>query len=72
MPIYDYTCTNCGKFEINKNMDSPDPTKCPHCGLTGLRRIFSAPSFSIRGEHLRVDRPKATPPAGTTIQPRSS
>ena len=72
MPIYEYNCDGCGTTEITKSMDSPDPIKCPRCGLTGLRRIFSAQSFSVRGEHLRVNRPKDTPPAGTVIQPRSS
>lgn len=72
MPRYDYTCDHCGQIEIEHSMSSPQPVSCPKCGLEGLRRIFAATSFSIRGDHLRVNRPKETPPAGTIIQPRSA
>jgi putative FmdB family regulatory protein len=72
MPRYDYFCDNCKEIELEKSMKSPHFTECPQCGQDGLRRLYSSPSIQILGEHLRVERPKLTPPAGQTIQPRSS
>lgn len=72
MPKYDFKCDNCDMvYEIEKSMHSPHPTKCAHCGADGLRRVWNALPFSMRGEHLRVTRPKVETPPGMTIQPRS-
>jgi putative FmdB family regulatory protein len=42
MPIYEYTCDECGKKSsaLLPSFSSPDPI-CPHCGKPALRRLVS-------------------------------
>jgi len=44
MPMYDYTCQDCGKASLIvltlKQYDQGD-IKCPECGSKNLRRIYS-------------------------------
>jgi len=32
MPVYDYRCQNCGKFEIMQKITAPPLEECPTCG----------------------------------------
>jgi len=43
MPIYEYECISCGeKFELRHSMsDSSTDVKCPKCGASDTRRVFS-------------------------------
>jgi putative FmdB family regulatory protein len=42
MPIYEYSCRNCGAaFETL--VRSGDIVTCPHCGSSSLDKLFSAP-----------------------------
>ena len=43
MPIYEYECEKCGqKFEMRRSIaDSDREIRCPNCGETAPRRIFS-------------------------------
>ncbi len=42
MPIYDYTCGQCGRtFELL--VRSTTVEACPHCGCERLQRLISAP-----------------------------
>jgi len=41
MPIYEYSCTDCGeKFELLHRSDADAP-KCPACGSTNAGRLLS-------------------------------
>jgi putative FmdB family regulatory protein len=45
MPIFEYSCENCGVFEmIVDSHDSDHKICCPNC-LSESRRLFSPPSF---------------------------
>lgn len=48
MPIYEYSCSNCGLvFEkLSKLGDSEKP--CTNCG-TSSKKIISAPTFKFNG-----------------------
>lgn len=49
MPIYEFSCTGCDRFEQNHPMGSvPDLVDCPVCG-TPARRMMSAPHLSAAG-----------------------
>ncbi len=56
MPIYEYTCDECGShFErIFMSPDErPEEMTCPECESSEVHRIFSAPSvYSGEGESL--------------------
>jgi len=41
MPIYEYSCTDCGeRFEVLHRGDGNE-AKCPSCGSTGVSRLLS-------------------------------
>lgn len=40
MPIYDYECENCGKFEKMQKITAPALEECPTCGGK-VRRLIS-------------------------------
>jgi len=50
MPIYEYSCQNCGhKLEIMQRMSDPLQTTCPACGTESLKKLISAVGFQLKG-----------------------
>ncbi len=47
MPIYDYSCRECGKVSEILVRTSEGEVRCPHCGSGDLRQLVSA-SYTIR------------------------
>ena len=48
MPLYEYSCPRCGRFElIRKFSDAPLET-CPTCG-TEVQKLLSAPAIQFKG-----------------------
>ena len=48
MPLYEYRCEKCGRFEsLQKVSDAPHKT-CPTCGAS-VERLISAPAFQFKG-----------------------
>ena len=48
MPIYEYVCKNCGKFEYLQGLHDPLLKKCPTCGAS-VEKIISACSIRFKG-----------------------
>jgi len=49
VPIYDYSCANCGHVvEVVHGVHQPGPTVCPECGGL-LRKRISPPAIHFRG-----------------------
>ena len=50
MPIYEYSCQDCGHSleAIQKLADAP-LTDCPECGKAALKKQVSAPAFRLSG-----------------------
>jgi len=67
MPLYEYECTACRKHtEKIQKFSDPEITTCPHCGGE-LKRVISAPAFSMKGGGWYADgygSPKPPAPAG--------
>ncbi|TKB79791.1 MAG: zinc ribbon domain-containing protein [Nitrospira sp.] len=45
MPMYDYTCLDCGKeslIVLTLKERSAGPVKCPACGSTNVRQIYTS------------------------------
>jgi putative FmdB family regulatory protein len=50
MPIYEFECPDCGEiFERLQKLSDPDPTICPTCGKTHVKRKLTAPAFRLAG-----------------------
>ncbi|HVT31055.1 MAG TPA: zinc ribbon domain-containing protein [Rhodanobacteraceae bacterium] len=50
MPIYEFECPDCGEiFERLQKLSDPDPTVCPTCGKTHVKRKLTAPAFRLAG-----------------------
>ena len=50
MPIYAFQCDACGhQFDRLQKLSDPDPTECPDCGESAVRRQLTAPSFRLSG-----------------------
>lgn len=47
MPVYAFTCTGCGGFELRRPMaQAAAPVPCPACG-TEARRVFTPPGLAL-------------------------
>lgn len=50
MPIYEYTCTECGhQMEALQKMSDAPLTDCPACGKAALQKQISAAGFRLKG-----------------------
>ncbi|HEY3450123.1 MAG TPA: zinc ribbon domain-containing protein [Myxococcales bacterium] len=48
MPIYEYECGKCGKFEVIQKMSEEPLKKCEKCGKP-VHRLVSLSSFALVG-----------------------
>jgi len=50
MPIYAFACDACGHaFERLQKLSDADPTDCPSCDASAIRRQLTAPQFRLAG-----------------------
>ena len=50
MPIYEYTCRDCGTHtEILQKLSDAPATDCPSCAAPALEKSISAPGFRLAG-----------------------
>jgi putative FmdB family regulatory protein len=52
MPLYDFLCEGCGRFEAWRPVTDPGAA-CPSCSLPA-RRVFSAPAVRRMAAPLRT------------------
>jgi putative FmdB family regulatory protein len=48
MPLYEYRCHKCGRFETLQKFSDGPLAACPTCGGT-VERLISAPAFQFKG-----------------------
>ena len=48
MPLYEYHCAKCGRFETLQKFSDSHLSVCPTCGST-VDRLISAPAFQFKG-----------------------
>jgi len=53
MPIYEYSCNECGKhFDATQSVHArPEDTLCPHCHAQDATRLLSACTTQVKGTH---------------------
>ena len=50
MPIYEYSCPDCGhQFEAMQKFSDDPITVCPACEQENVRKLLSAPAFHLKG-----------------------
>ena len=48
MPLYEYQCPKCGRFERIQKFADPPLTECPTCGQP-VHKLLSAPAIQFKG-----------------------
>ena len=48
MPLYEYHCARCGRFETLQKFSEGPLSACPTCGAA-VERLISAPAFQFKG-----------------------
>ena len=48
MPLYEYQCGRCGRFEIIRKFSDAPLTACPTCGQD-VQKLLSAPAIQFKG-----------------------
>jgi len=48
MPIYEYSCENCGTFELSRRITDGPLRRCPTCKAK-VRKLISNTSFQLKG-----------------------
>ncbi len=50
MPIYEYSCSDCGhSFELMQKVSDPPPSACPECGGEKVDKLMSTGAFHLKG-----------------------
>ena len=53
MPIYEYECPRCGRFDVLQKMSAPALTKHDVCG-SKVKKLMSASSFAFKGSGFYI------------------
>jgi putative FmdB family regulatory protein len=66
MPLYEYECVACKRHtEKIQKFSDPEITVCPHCAGE-LKRVISAPAFSMKGGGWYADGYGSVKPAASS------
>jgi putative FmdB family regulatory protein len=76
MPIYEYECSECGRFEVVQKVDEKPVNKNPDCKNKDCpckaERVMSAPSFHLKGTGWYKTDYKPSGSAGTATSSGNS
>lgn len=76
MPIYEYECSKCGRFEVVQKVSDQPATKNPECCQKDCpntaQRLMSAPSFHLKGTGWYKTDYKPSGTAGTATSSSKS
>src|SRR5512138_2456413 len=53
MPIYEYQCPKCGRFDVIQKMSAPALTTHDVCG-SKVRKLMSASAFAFKGSGFYI------------------
>jgi putative FmdB family regulatory protein len=48
VPLYEYQCPTCGRFELIHKFSDPPLLTCPTCGCE-VQKLLSAPAIQFKG-----------------------
>ena len=53
MPLYEYKCEKCGRFERIVKFSDPPLGACPTCG-GAVQKLFSSPAIQFKGSGFYI------------------
>ncbi len=59
MPIYEYKCSRCGRFDLEQSIKDKPLTACPTCGGAAQRLISKNVNIIFKGPGFYVNDSKA-------------
>jgi putative FmdB family regulatory protein len=62
LPLYEYQCAKCGRFEVIRKFSDAPLLRCPTCGRS-IQKLASAPAIQFKGAGWYVND-YAKKPAG--------
>jgi len=75
MPLYEYQCEKCGRFERIVKFSDPPLAACPTCGGT-VQKLFSSPAIQFKGSGFYITdyakKPPPDSPGGKSSSDKSS
>jgi putative FmdB family regulatory protein len=67
MPIYSYSCAECGHAQDHLMKMGADAPPCPACGKDSYAKQLTAAAFALKGDGYYAtdfkDKPKAAAPS---------
>ena len=63
MPLYEYECDACGRFELIRKFSDPPLADCPSCG-GAVRKLLSSPAIQFKGTGWYITDYARKPSAG--------
>lgn len=58
MPVYDYKCPNCGRFELQQSIKDEPLTNCPICHSQVQRLISKNVGIIFKGSGFYINDSK--------------
>ena len=72
MPLYEYKCEKCGRFERIVKFSDPPLAACPTCGGE-VQKLFSSPAIQFKGSGFYItDYAKKSSPDSSGSKSSSS
>ena len=71
MPLFEYKCPRCGRFEILQKYSDPSLMACPTCGKE-VHRLLSAPAIQFKGTGWYITDYARKPSGGDSAAEGSS
>jgi len=72
MPLYEYKCEKCGRFERIVKFSDPPLAACPTCGGE-VQKLFSSPAIQFKGSGFYItDYAKKSSPESSGSKSSSS
>jgi putative FmdB family regulatory protein len=65
MPIYEYDCPKCGRFDVLQKMSAPALKRHDACG-SKISKVMSASAFAFKGSGFYITDYKGKNPAAIT------
>lgn len=72
MPIYEYKCPKCGRFELEQSIKDNRLTNCPTCGAQVQRLISKNVGIVFKGSGFYINDSRSDSNKSATTKDTSS